>query len=154
MRRHVRELRKNPTNAERLLWNHLRRRQIAGIKFRRQHQIGLYICDFASLEASLVIELDGSQHATQIAYDSRRDHFLRSAGFRVLRFWNGDVLHRTEQVLETIFEALHHLEMDGRLDDPSAPTGHQGAFGRKRPKRPPISMGRRRGKRLTHHPLC
>jgi very-short-patch-repair endonuclease len=56
------------------------------------------------------------QHADQIAYDSRRDHFLRSAGFRVLRFWNNDVLARTDQVVETIFEALHREEMDGRFD--------------------------------------
>ena len=116
MRRYVRELRQSPTDAERLLWNRLRRRQLAGVKFRRQHQIGLYICDFASLGAKLVIELNGSQHMQQLTYDARRDHFLRSAGFRVLRFWNNDVLAHTEEVLDTIYSALHHPEMDGRLE--------------------------------------
>ena len=115
MRRYVRELRKIATDAERILWSRLRRRQLAGFKFRRQHQVGLYICDFASLDASLIVELDGSQHVDQAVYDARRDGFLRSAGFRVLRFWNGDVLHRTEQVVETIFEALHRPEMDGHF---------------------------------------
>ena len=115
MRRYARDLRRSLTDAECLLWSRLRRRQMAGFKFRRQHQIGLYICDFASLDGKLVIELDGSQHALQLAYDARRDHFLRSAGFRVLRFWNSDVLARPEEVVETIYVALHRLEIDGRL---------------------------------------
>ncbi len=97
-------------------WSCLRRRQLAGFKFRRQHQIGLYICDFVSLDGSIIIELDGSQHVHREPYDARRDHFLRSAGFRVLRFWNNDVLARIDQVVETIYEALHRREMDGRFD--------------------------------------
>jgi len=64
----------------------------------------------------MVVELDGSQHVEQSDYDERRDSFLRSRGFRVIRFWNNDVLVRTESVLETIFEALHRREMDGRFD--------------------------------------
>jgi very-short-patch-repair endonuclease len=92
MLRFARDLRKNPTNAERLLWSHLRRRQMAGFKFRRQHSVGPYICDFACVEASVVVELDGSQHVEQSDYDFRRDRFLRSNGFRILRFWNDDVL--------------------------------------------------------------
>jgi adenine-specific DNA-methyltransferase len=116
MLRFARTLRKSPTNAERLLWTHLRRRQLAGFKFRRQHSIGVYICDFACVEALVIVELDGSQHVEQSNYDARRDSFLRSNGFRVLRFWNDDVLSRMEVVLETIFEALHRPEMDGRFD--------------------------------------
>jgi len=116
MLRFARTLRKSPTNAERLLWGHLRRRQLAGFKFRRQHSVGVYICDFACVEASVVVELDGSQHAERSDYDARRDSFLRSKGFRVLRFWNDDVILRTEVVLETIFEALNRPEMDGRFD--------------------------------------
>jgi very-short-patch-repair endonuclease len=116
MLRHVRDLRKNSTDAEGRLWSRLRRRQLSGFKFRRQHQVGLYICDFVCVEASVVVELDGSQHVDRMAYDDRRDRFLRSAGFRVLRFWNNDVMARTEQVLETIFEALHREDMDGRYD--------------------------------------
>ena len=116
MLRFARALRKSPTNAERLLWSNLRRRQLAGFKFRRQHSVGVYICDFACVEASVIVELDGSQHVEQSNYDARRDSFLRSNGFRVLRFWNDDVLSRTEVVLETIFEALHRPDMDGRFD--------------------------------------
>jgi very-short-patch-repair endonuclease len=116
MLRYARTLRKDPTHAERVLWQRLRRRQLAGFKFRRQHSVGPYICDFACLEASIVVELDGSQHAEQSDYDMRRDTFLRSRGFRVLRFWNNDVLVRTEVILETIYEALQRIEMDGRFD--------------------------------------
>jgi very-short-patch-repair endonuclease len=116
MLRFARSLHKDPTHAERVLWQRVRRRQLAGFKFRRQHSVGPYICDFACLEASIVVELDGSQHAEQCDYDRRRDMFLRSRGFRVLRFWNSDVLARTEIILETIYEALHRTEMDGRLD--------------------------------------
>ena len=112
----ARNLRQNLTDAECLLWSRLRRRQVAGFKFRRQHMIGPYICDFVCPEAEVVIELDGSQHLDAAGYDSRRDDFLRSQGFRVLRFWNGHVLSETENVIETIFEALHRKEMDGRFD--------------------------------------
>jgi len=118
MRRYARSLRVNATDAERLLWSRLRRRQIAGFKFRRQHQVGLYICDFACLDRMLVVELDGSQHAENLEYDQRRDRFLRSAGFEVLRFWNNDVLGNIEGVLDTIYAALD------RSSDPSAPAGH------------------------------
>ena len=116
MLKHVRSLRRDMTDAERRLWSRLRRRQMAGFKFRRQHQVGLYICDFACVEAGVAIELDGSQHVEQAAYDLSRDAFLRAAGFRVLRFWNGDVLVRTDDVVETIYEALYRPELDGRFD--------------------------------------
>ncbi|CAN5417531.1 hypothetical protein BH10PSE6_BH10PSE6_41010 [soil metagenome] len=66
-------------------------------------------------EARVVIELDGSQHLDGAPYDANRDRFLRSQSYRVLRFWNGDVLNQTESVMETIFEALHRKEMDGRF---------------------------------------
>jgi very-short-patch-repair endonuclease len=116
MLRFARTLRKTPTDAERMLWRHLRRRQLAGFKFRRQHSAGPNICDFACLEASIIVELDGSQHVEQSDYDARRDSFLRSHGFRVLRFWNNDVVAQREAILETIFEALRRPEMDGRFD--------------------------------------
>ena len=116
MLRYARSLRKNPTNAERLLWQHLRRRRLAGFRLRRQNSIGPYICDFACLEAAIVVELDGSQHVEQSDYDERRDAFLRSQGFRVLRFWNNDVLVQINVILETIFEALRRPDMDGRFD--------------------------------------
>ena len=103
-------------NAERRLWSHLNRRQLGGFKFRRQHPIGRYVCDFVCLETSLIVELDGSQHVIDAPYDANRDAFLRSSGFRVLRFWNGDVPFRTESVVETIYEALYRREMAGRFD--------------------------------------
>jgi very-short-patch-repair endonuclease len=68
------------------------------------------------LEAGVILELDGSQHVEQGDYDERRDSLLRAHGFRVLRFWNSDVLWRTDSILETIFEALHRPHMDGRFD--------------------------------------
>ncbi len=116
MNRFARALRKNATDPERLLWNHLRRRQLGGFRFRRQRPFGPYVCDFICLEASIVVELDGSQHVEQLTYDKRRDDFFRSYGLRVLRFWNGDVLANIDGVLETIFEALHRKGMDGRFD--------------------------------------
>ncbi|TAJ98074.1 MAG: endonuclease domain-containing protein [Reyranella sp.] len=116
MKSYAQDLRNNATEPERVLWNRLRRRQLAGLKFRRQHEIGRYICDFVCLEASMIVELDGSQHVTDAPYDANRDAFLRSAGFRVLRFWNGDVLSQTDSVVETIYEALYRPEMEGRFD--------------------------------------
>jgi adenine-specific DNA-methyltransferase len=112
----ARALRKNTTDAERLLWSRLRRRQLANYRFRRQRPIGPYVCDFICLEASVIVELDGSQHADQMAYDAHRDAFLRFYGYRVQRFWNAGVLARTDTVIDTIFEALHRKEIDGRLD--------------------------------------
>jgi adenine-specific DNA-methyltransferase len=116
MLRHARELRKSATDAERLLWKHLRRRQLAGFKFRRQHPVGPFICDFACLEAGIVVELDGSQHVERSDHDESRDAFLRTRNLRVLRFWNSDVLGNTDSLLETIFEALHRPHMEGRFE--------------------------------------
>jgi very-short-patch-repair endonuclease len=111
----ARLLRKNPTDAERFLWSKLRRRQLGAFRFRRQRPIGPYICDFVCVEAQVIIEPDGSQHVEHTNYDTRRDLILRSNGYRILRFWNADVMHRTDSVLETIFEAMHRKEMDGRF---------------------------------------
>lgn len=97
----ARGLRRNMTAAETLLWFHLRRRQIADLRFRRQHPVGRYIVDFVCVDARLVAELDGSQHLDSIS-DPLRDAWLRSQDFRVLRFWNDDVLQRTDAVLADI----------------------------------------------------
>ena len=112
----ARKLRTNPTKAERRPWSRLRRRQLAGFKFRRQHPIGIYVCDFICLEARVIVELDGSQHLEQAPHDQHRDAVLRASGFRTLRFWNGDVLSRTDTVVETIYEALNRKNMAGRFD--------------------------------------
>jgi len=102
----ARKLRNNPTDAERQLWRHLRRRQLEGYRFRRQYPIGAYITDFACVEQRLIIELDGGQHAENAAYDNTRDRYINQAGFRVLRYWNHQVLQETEAVLADI---LRHL---------------------------------------------
>ena len=106
LRARARELRNNPTDAERALWQQLRRRQIGGYKFRRQHPLGNYIVDFFCVEKGLIIELDGGQHQERIAYDNIRTEWLASQGFRVLRFWNNQVLEEIEAVKQVIHEAL------------------------------------------------
>ncbi len=98
----ARALRSNLTDAEQLLWRHIRLRQINGHKFRRQRPIGPYIVDFVCLEKQVVIEVDGGQHSDNKAYDATRDHWLKSQGYRVLRFWNNEVLTNIEGVMEII----------------------------------------------------
>jgi very-short-patch-repair endonuclease len=102
----ARQLRKNPTEAERVLWRHLRLRQLEGWKFRRQQPIGRYIVDFVCFENRLAIELDGGQHSEQVTYDAERSAWLRGQGFRVLRFWNHEVLQDIEAVKSVIQEAV------------------------------------------------
>ena len=102
----ARGLRKNPTEAERLLWRHLRVRQLGGHKFRRQQPLGPYIVDFVCLEKRLIVEVDGGQHAARAEKDAQRVAWLKAEGFRVLRFWNTEVLQETEAVWETIRAAL------------------------------------------------
>ena len=105
--RRARFLRANMTDSERLLWSHLKSRQLNGYKFRRQHIIGSYIVDFACLKAKLVIECDGSHHCTlQKSYDQKRDRYLRQCGYKTLRFWNKDVLTNIEGVWQIIYENL------------------------------------------------
>ena len=101
-----RELRTNATPAERALWQRIRNRQIDGVRFNRQVPIGPFICDFAARQAKLVIELDGGQHAVRTAADERRTDFLQGHGYRVLRFWNNDVLEQMDGVLTVIAGAL------------------------------------------------
>ena len=101
------ELRRNATDAERRLWRHLSRRQLGGFKFSRQMPVGPFICDFMCREAWLVVEIDGGQHDERAAADASRTRFIEAEGFRVLRFWNNEVLGNTEGVLLTI---LRHLE--------------------------------------------
>src|SRR5262245_61602220 len=116
MNDYARDLRNNATEAERRLWQHLRRRQLNGFKFRRQRPIGRYVCDFVCLEAGIVVELDGSQHLAQAPYDAQREAYLKSNGFRVLRFWNDAVFSEPEAVVQTILAALHYKTLEGRFD--------------------------------------
>jgi len=102
----ARSLRKNQTDVEQIVWKHLRNRQLYNCKFRRQFPIDPYIVDFVCLELKLIIELDGGQHACRIDYDNQRGLFLEQRGFKVIRFWNNDVIENTEGVLETIRLAI------------------------------------------------
>ena len=102
----TRRLRRDSTDAERVLWRHLRDRKLIGAKFRRQHPIGIYVADFACLEKMLVIEIDGGQHARDSGEDAVRTAWLESEGYRVLRFWNNEAIEQTEAVLARIAAAL------------------------------------------------
>jgi len=93
-------LRKRPTEVERLLWKHLRMRQMEGFKFRRQQPIDKYIVDFVCFENRVIIEVDGGQHSAE--KDIERDSYLKRHGFKVLRFWNNEVLTNISGVLEVI----------------------------------------------------
>ncbi len=105
-----RTLRNNMSDAEQALWNVLRGRQVSGLKFRRQHPFGDYILDFVCLENKLVIEVDGGQHGHRADYDENRTQELQMAGFRVLRFWNNEVLKEIESVKEKIWLAVQELQ--------------------------------------------
>ncbi|MEN8261942.1 MAG: endonuclease domain-containing protein [Nitrospirota bacterium] len=98
-----RNLRKQQTDAERLLWNKLRAKQINNVKFRRQQPIGKYIVDFVSFEKKIIIEVDGGQHMDN-SKDRGRDEWLEKEGFKVLRFWNNEILLNMEGALEVIRE--------------------------------------------------
>lgn len=99
-------LRKAATEAETRLWKHLRNRQIEGCKFRRQTWMGPFVVDLVCFERKLVVEADGSQHVDDAEYDHHRSLFLEAEGFRVLRFWNNEVLTDIDGVLELIRTVL------------------------------------------------
>ncbi|MBB4152964.1 very-short-patch-repair endonuclease [Sphingomonas jinjuensis] len=94
------------TDAERRLWSHLSARKIAGVRFNRQFPIGQFICDFASRGAKLVIEVDGGHHALAEHEDAERTRFLESHGYRVIRFWNNDVMTNVDGVVAEIDRVL------------------------------------------------
>lgn len=120
----ARTLRARPTDAERKLWYLLRSLKPLGLHFRRQAPIGIYIADFAWHDGKLVIELDGSQHADERqSYDSKRTQWLQSQGYRVLRFWNNDVLKSPREVGEAILAAAR----ENPTPDPSPQGGGEHA---------------------------
>src|SRR5579872_4882043 len=123
-----RRLRRDATMAEQRLWYRIRSRSTLGMKFVRQEPIGPYIVDFVCREYRLIIEVDGGQHAEN-ERDVVRDHWLHDHGYRVMRFWNNEVLENTEGVLETIADALRsspspRLRGEGRGEglSPHTPT--------------------------------
>jgi very-short-patch-repair endonuclease len=107
----ARELRKNMTRAEMLLWSALRRKNIEGVRFRRQFPIGSYIADFVCLSAKLIIEVDGEPHVEprRKAYDRRRSRWLNGQGFHVLRVWNDEVFREFDLVLAMIVHEVRSL---------------------------------------------
>ncbi len=105
-------LRRDPTPAEAKLWAYLRRNQLNGVNFRRQHAIGPYIVDFCSIKLKLIIELDGSQHLDQEIQDAARTEYLRSEGYRVFRFWNSDVMNDIQGVLRAIATELAVTDLE------------------------------------------
>ena len=110
MKSRARSLRRNSTDAEIILWQHLRDSRLLGYKFRRQVPIGKYIVDFLCEDKAIIIELDGGQHMERESYDQIRTDWLEAYGFRVLRFWNNDVMGNTDAVLERLLSFLQkHL---------------------------------------------
>ena len=106
----ARKLREKQTNAEIILWGHLRNRRFHGFKFKRQFVIEPYIVDFVCLTKKLIIELDGLQHLDNVDYDSDRTNYLECLGFKVIRFWNNQLFNDINAVLEQI---LFNLTLTG-----------------------------------------
>jgi very-short-patch-repair endonuclease len=136
----AKKLRANMTDAERRLWYWLRAHRFDGFKFKRQVPIDPYVVDFACLGRKLVVEVDGGQHADN-SNDVVRDNDLKGEGFRILRFWNNDVLQNTRGVLETIYSALGTPSPGALRAPPSPPAGERGkkegiALRRKNPTPP------------------
>jgi very-short-patch-repair endonuclease len=115
-----RKLRRNMTDAELRLWRYLKGRQMSGFKFRRQHPFEDYVLDFVCLEAMFIIEVDGAQHAHNTISDRARTKKLREAGFKVVRFWNNEVLEQMEAVKESIWTMLK-VQNPAYSNDPSPP---------------------------------
>jgi very-short-patch-repair endonuclease len=144
-REFAQRMRAQPTDAERVLWQRLRHDiALAGSHFRRQAVVGPFIIDFASRKAKIVIELDGGQHNSQQDSDSSRQRQIEAAGYRVLRFWNNDVLGNLEGVLNEIQNALPPTpDLESELRSPRTPQGG----GEKRPRR--VRQPRRPRKELN-----
>lgn len=105
----ARRLRREMTDAERLMWRRIRGKQIDGYRFRKQVPLGRFVADFACMTPRLVIEIDGGQHAERTAQDDDRTSWLESQGFVVLRFWNNEVTGNIDGVLQTIATSLRGL---------------------------------------------
>jgi very-short-patch-repair endonuclease len=108
----ARRLRRNQTDAERVLWFRLRDRRLGGWKFRRQFPIDRFIVDFCCADARVILELDGGQHAVQAEADAQRTKVLEAMGYLVLRYWNNDVMGNVDGVLEDIAAVLERLRSE------------------------------------------
>ena len=109
---HAEQLHRNMSPAETKLWKHLRSHQMSDVHFRNQHAIGNYIVDFCAPRKKLIIELDGSQHLEQKEYDEERTKYLEARGYRVLRFWNNEIMNNTEAVVKVIWSVLNDEKGD------------------------------------------
>ena len=114
----AKQLHRNMTPAEEKLWNYLRAHRMGDVHFRNQHAIGNYVVDFCAPRRKLIIELDGSQHLDQQEYDEKRTRYLEVRGYKVVRFWNRDVMNHIDEVLNVIWNVLHEKE---RGDETFAP---------------------------------
>jgi very-short-patch-repair endonuclease len=136
----ARRLRRDMTRAERRLWRELRMRQLDGHRFRRQVPLGPYVVDFLCIERRLVVEVDGGQHLDS-GGDRRRDAFLAAAGYRVLRFWNHDVLCNPAGVVQAIGSALGsggpHPSPSGQLAEPAGVRRRADQWSASAPPHPP-----------------
>ncbi|MBI3165360.1 MAG: endonuclease domain-containing protein [Chloroflexi bacterium] len=101
----ARKLRKEPTPAERKLWAYIRNDTL-GVNFRRQHAIGNFVPDFVCIKKKLILELDGSQHLEQVEYDTKRTKYFETLGYRVVRFWNNQIMNDINGVIKAIQFAL------------------------------------------------
>jgi len=166
VRRLARTLRHNTTDAERHLWRFLRGRQVEGFRFRRQVPVAGYVADFVCPQAMLIVELDGGQHAERVEYDANRTTVLQGLGYRVLRYWNQDVLLRTDDVLADIHRgltksftpprpspSLREREGEERTDDVLADI-HCGLTKSFTPPRPSPSLREREGEERTDDVLA
>jgi very-short-patch-repair endonuclease len=136
----ARQLRGTPTDAELKLWQRIRKKQLPGHRFRRQVPLGSYVVDFACIERSLIVEVDGGQHSLQQKRDEKRTAWLEAHGSRVVRFWNNEVLGNIEGVLERL--ALE-LGADAALFPPPPPAGEDRGGGSLGSRRPSIGQGQR-----------
>ena len=118
----ARQLRSHLTDAELRLWHRLRGKQL-GIAFRRQYTVGPYITDFACTSLGLIIELDGGQHADAKDFDARRDAYLQAKGYKVLRFWNNEVMDNLDAVLRVLWR---EIEASSQQHSPSQPPPQAG----------------------------
>lgn len=135
-RQFTKTLRQNMTDAEQLLWKHLRAHRMDGQKFRRQQPIGPYIVDFVHFGLRLIVEADGGQHVDS-EHDATRDAWLRRQNFTLLRFWNNDILKSTDAVLESIYTAMREVA-PSPLPSPPRERG-EGAS----PRPPPVHQAHR-----------
>jgi adenine-specific DNA-methyltransferase len=124
-RQRARDLRRRQTEHEQIIWRSLRNRRFADFKFRRQFPLGNYIVDFVCLERRLILELDGGQHGEpdQTRYDAARDAWLHSQGFKVLRFWNHQVMSEWEMIVDTLWDELQRSPL---TPNPSPAAGRGG----------------------------